>query len=954
METALTKRYGGRWVARGWNPRTESASIVYGSTVQFSPSRLATDEGAEATARLLAAENPEVFSTQDLRLASIKRFGGKTAVHFRQELNGLEVVGGRAYFVFGPEGMLMVMGAELFDTSSTVDGLLARGAAEDAVTSLTGRSRITFTGSELVWLPTETDADGLRLEKCWAASHEGGFPLPQTSYVSARSGVIFYTDVHGGFADFDGEVTADFMPQCGDDIDPVVLDPFDPIWQNSTDLPIQYLNVLFNGTDVVQTGTDGTWAASAATSTADVDITLDGAVASVVLDAGGPGINYHATATDTVTLETDLSPPVGTRPELVAYAAIHNLKTIFEDIDPNFSLVDGSDPIDVTVESDSCESGVLAQAGTTSIMFCEAPVGWNSPATVAFIVYHELGHTVAGRCGHHGAENGLREGVADMFASQVLNEPRTNRGAKPDCTYSPRRLDVRKSFPDDYCEDCSDCSIADCSDYEIGRIIGSYYWFLGEAFRGIESAFDARARVLKLFYAGGILLEPATYEQEALAVFIADDTDGNLLNGTPFYDLIYCEAACHFPLSFLPEKMGGNPTCPAGHCDPAPVAGPQVDHIALGTTTSSASRLVSATVHPTSTPVEEGEVYLVYRIGDADPVVAQMEHLGSERYVGELPATQAPSDVSYYIYAEDIHGRKGTSPENAPLDLHTFAVANLLFDFEGEPAWFVDVDGTDTAQDGQWVQADPVGTTAQPEDDVTVAPGTRCWVTGNGMPGADPAESDLDGGATSLTTTELDFTGAATAEMRFHWWFSGPEDPADRLVLEAHTVERGWFELIEFADVPLAWVDESIDLSEHVAGSTGPVSFRFVAVDGADDSVVEAAIDNVAFLVSYDATSSALPESGPISEYLSVASPNPTRGPVEFRFGLNEGHPVTLEIYDVHGRRVRRVMDRTATSGHHTEFWDGTDDQGRPVGSGVYFARLGAASVTTTRVVVMR
>ena len=71
-------------------------------------------------------------------------------------------------------------------------------------------------------------------------------------------------------------------------------------------------------------------------------------------------------------------------------------------------------------------------------------------------------------------------------------------------------------------------------------------------------------------------------------------------------------------------------------------------------------------------------------------------------------------------------------------------------------------------------------------------------------------------------------------------------------------------------------------------------------------------------------------------------SPNPARERVTLRFALpREGH-VSLAIYDVGGHRVRELASGTQPQGQHAIAWDLRDDAGRPVGAGLYLARLEA------------
>ena len=52
---------------------------------------------------------------------------------------------------------------------------------------------------------------------------------------------------------------------------------------------------------------------------------------------------------------------------------------------------------------------------------------------------------------------------------------------------------------------------------------------------------------------------------------------------------------------------------------------------------------------------------------------------------------------------------------------------------------------------------------------------------------------------------------------------------------------------------------------------------------------------------------------------------------------------VELALFDLTGRLVRSLLAAEMTAGEHRAVWDGRSDAGRPVGSGVYFARLRAS-----------
>jgi hypothetical protein len=71
--------------------------------------------------------------------------------------------------------------------------------------------------------------------------------------------------------------------------------------------------------------------------------------------------------------------------------------------------------------------------------------------------------------------------------------------------------------------------------------------------------------------------------------------------------------------------------------------------------------------------------------------------------------------------------------------------------------------------------------------------------------------------------------------------------------------------------------------------------------------------------------------------------------------GLPRPGRAVLDLFDIGGRRVRRLTDRTLPAGRTVEPWDGRDDTGRALGAGVYLASLETASGrASARVILLR
>ena len=93
--------------------------------------------------------------------------------------------------------------------------------------------------------------------------------------------------------------------------------------------------------------------------------------------------------------------------------------------------------------------------------------------------------------------------------------------------------------------------------------------------------------------------------------------------------------------------------------------------------------------------------------------------------------------------------------------------------------------------------------------------------------------------------------------------------------------------------------------------------------------------------------------------FMSGPLPNPSSAATQITFALPPGalHEKTrLDVYDITGRRVRGLLDRIIASGElQAVTWDGCDEKGKPVASGVYFFRLeSGGEARAAKVVITR
>jgi hypothetical protein len=68
--------------------------------------------------------------------------------------------------------------------------------------------------------------------------------------------------------------------------------------------------------------------------------------------------------------------------------------------------------------------------------------------------------------------------------------------------------------------------------------------------------------------------------------------------------------------------------------------------------------------------------------------------------------------------------------------------------------------------------------------------------------------------------------------------------------------------------------------------------------------------------------------------------PNPFNPSSRIAFSLEYPTPVTVSVYNILGQRVITLLDENLDAGPHSVTWNGTDDDGKTVASGVYFYRV--------------
>ena len=348
-----------------------------------------------------------------------------------------------------------------------------------------------------------------------------------------------------------------------------------------------------------------------------------------------------------------------------------------------------------------------------------------------------------------------------------------------------------------------------------------------------------------------------------------------------------------------------------------------------------------------------GQVWTRHLIGTSGGLYTHDVEVGDIDGDGDLDVVGHPLDGDLYIYRHDgaaWTARSLTTADGEGLDL-------VDLNADGRP---------DIVVGGQWHQA-PAG------DIITSSWST--WVYDSGRLGRllKVVAADLDGdGRTDIAVTPAEGIGDIA-------WYRAPADPQTgtwtRTVLLAGADHYHSLQLVDLNGD--GWRD-IVTAQMHIA-ATGPIiavylnagagaSFaRQVLANASSHNLVVGDLDGDGdpdlagcnFIGTPPVSAwinQAIPASpvGPVAAALSLtAAPNPFNAAIRLTVDGPAGDAISLRVYDVRGTLVRELVADTEMTLPRSILWDGRDQAGNPMPSGVYYALFGAGGRWQVRSIVM-
>lgn len=917
-EDAISSRYSGAWKVYSWNPQTGTPRAVYGSGIQIAPPFTSAQDVVSAANSVIQA-NPSVFKADlgNLRFHSAPQGAGKWAVHFQQTYHMLDVWGADLFLVFTDGGRLFAMGSNYYsgidlDWNPSIPREVAKEIAKSDLPFNAATDKVEEAATLLV-LPVARSETDVEHHLVWRIRVQTEDPLGiWVTHVDAHSGAIVwrYNDVH--FVDYTGTTAGQIQRPS--------------YCEGQAQETMPYLRIQITGLPPVYADGTGNWTVPYALNDSR-PLTADLYSPYVDLNnmaVGPPEGAFSGTAVPGVPLQVAFTDLNSQSDEKDVYRAVNDIHDFFQIVDPTFPYANQR----ITANVSRTQTCNAFWNGT--INFYNEGGGCGNTGEIMGVVHHEFGHGVQDAILGWQGDQGLGEGNGDVLANLMTLESWIGRGFYLNqCTSGLRNSENSLRYPGD---------VIGVEIHDAGRVIAGFHWDALQRLQQVYGTEQGQLMAAETWHFGRLLVHPTTQPDQVLATFIADDDDGDLTNGTPNYDA-YCEGATNH-----------------GFVCPPILVGVIIQHTPLATRTTAGDAAVIATITSTESALVPDSLRVRYRLNGGALQWTQMTPTGNlNEYSALITGLSVPTEVEYYIRGRDTAGNTRNAPPLAPADLYAFDVANVFDNLEGESGWTVNLEGGDNASSGIWLRADPVGTSAQPEDDHTVNPGVVCWVTGNANPGDPLGQNDVDGGTTTLYSPAYDLTGANVAEAKYYRWYSNDTGGApgeDHWVVQARNNGGAWVGLEDTQQSAASWNIRSFDLAAVFGPSIGTVQFRFVASDLNSGSLVEAAVDD--FELLYQASADAPQGASSVLRYaLAGSRPNPVRNSAAIAFQVPVASRVHLTVHDVNGRLVRELADDSFEAGEHTLTWDRTDGRGHQVASGVYYFRMQANEFHATRTVVL-
>lgn len=819
-----------------------------------------------------------------------------TYVHFEQLHEGLPVLGARAMVKLDGQHRVISFSADLIKdiTVSMVPTLDAGAAAALAAEGLSDVTTHEVEGLAILPVPTQGRNRVRLVHRITVHTRRGDTPGRYSCLVDGHDGSLLYrtNEVrncgHGEGAEAGVDVSLTATAYTGSPLVPAEVQG------------LPNLDVVINGT-IYRTDVTGSLLSGIPGPVPGL-FHLRGSWAHILTNNINPSFTTTLNEGHNA-ISFDASSNIRQRS---AYLYVNQIHAHMKSVLPDFVGLDIVLPTYLDLTTDNCN----AFYDGSSINFYAEGNNCRSLATINDVVYHEYGHGINDKfylsLSSNFTNGAMNEGYADVWGFTLTQDPVLGLGMNlDDPNSSVRRYDgAPKVYPNDITGEV----------HADGEIIAGAWWdlyeLLGEDIQLTLDLFAAAYPGLQANTFNGN--EGQAYRDVLLDVLQADDTDGDITNGTTNGGAIVEAFAMHGITLISDAELFH-------------------DGLLAAAADESIDLQAQLVISFPSTLYLDGAT-LFYKVNDAtDWTAVAMVDQGQASYTASIPAQPAGTLVAYYLGLRDIFDQSSSiTPIAADLAdpglPHYMLVGYGLSmtenadDLNQLGAW-VEGQPEDNASTGNWEFGAPVGSYGTPgQASSIVQPNTQhtnggqyCWFTGNALGIDSPiGDNDVDDGSTTLMGPNIDLTTYVDPAMSYwRWYTNNPPSGANP--------KADWWQVYASGDNGATWVPvEDTKNGERnwrrkafrvqdVLGAATQIRLKFIASDSLrpgmeldGGSLVEAAVDDI------ELWSANTPDG--VAERNNARAlavwPSPTQGTITVQVRIPNEPNMAIEVLDLTGRVV--------------------------------------------------
>jgi hypothetical protein len=831
-------------------------------------------------------------------------------INFRQEYEGLKVIGSR-YFVKFYQGKVVQFGCDVYPdiAINSSPNLSSQEASAAAVSGLSNPVIQVIPSSQLLILPVP-EGHHYSYHLCYEINVKtrslDGIPANYQTLVDAHSGEILSrqnTVKHTSGKPGKPRKPEQQMMQVQVNLTGDVYEnnPYESIV--SQGLPNNYITVGGQDYALDENGTGEIPVTPGSTAT----IRLQGPWSRIYRNGTTPqmtavlqdGVNNLSFNNNSIIRERS------------AYRSVQRIHDFMKTWMPDFESMDYQLTTNID-ETGTCN----AFYDGSSINFYNIGGGCNATSLISDVCFHEYGHGINDFFYQDYSgffQNGaMGEGYADFWAIACTGSPLLGIGFYTENQDPLRRYDQDpKVYPDDLSGEV----------HNDGEIIMGAWWdthlLMGADWNITMPLFVETYSGLQAEAANGN--EGVAYTDVLVDLLQSDDDDGDISNGTPHGDAIIQGFYIHGITLISNASLNHTPILSAN----AETA------ITLNATLSLQFPFTQYL----------SDVYCFYKVNGEAWNTVSMDNTAGSNYTFSTAGLPPSSVLSYYFGAHDING--SLSAVN-PVAAQQQPNANLPFtilvgveeygkhdcdSFNDFGSWQFGVPD-DNATTGEWIEDPPQGSYIEDTGDV-VQPnqqhtpgGEFCFLTGNAPSANSPVgENDVDGGKTTLQSPMMDLS-SLTQPVIAYWRYYTNSPPSGANPGQDYWQVRisndggaNWVYVENTTTSDMSWRRNAFRIADYVT-PTATMKMQFIASDstivGANldgGSLVEALVDD---FVVYDELIISVDENKPTT--LSVKTyPTPARETVTMEIKSTQPDDVQIIITDKIGKIVRQFRQQLHT-----------------------------------------